>query len=76
MGELHQLSNGPITDKINFFNIINKNYPEVEATRMGLNTAAKGDYKEKHLEEKSKEVGVVKINSSRPDFSDLIGIRG
>ena len=68
---MNQESKSGISDKVNFFNIINKNYPEAEATRRGLNIAVKGNYKEEYLSEKAKEVGVIHTNASRPDFSDL-----
>lgn len=69
--QLHQISKGPITDMSNCFNALDKNYPEAEATRRGINAATSKNYKETYLQEKTKETGV-KNNFNRPDFSDLL----
>ena len=73
--ELHQRAEGRVTDITNFFNITNRNYPPVEATKLGLKTAALNRedpkaYKKAYIEEKSKEVGI-KNEEEGPDFSDL-----
>lgn len=69
--QLHQNSEGPITDMSNCFNTLNRNYPEQEATRKGVNATTSKSYKEIYLKEKSKEVGV-KNNQNRPDFSEFL----
>lgn len=69
--QLHQISKGPITDMSNCFNALDKNYPEAEAIRRGINAATSKNYKEIYLQEKAKETGV-KNNFNRPDFSDLL----
>lgn len=75
IGDLYQKAEGRITDRTKFFNIINKNYPENEATRIGLRVNASQNYKEAFLEEKSKEVGVIELDSlRRPDSALDFGI--
>ena len=67
---LHQASDGRITSIVNCINRVNRNYPENTATKIGLETAASGTYKERYLKELNKEVGIQE-NPNRPDFSDL-----
>lgn len=75
--DIHQRENpnAGITVRKNCFNEINRNYPEAEAIRIGLNTVPDNvrdtNKYVNRLNVERKKNNVITNENNRPDFSDL-----
>ncbi len=76
--DIHQnvIQNGGITVRKDCFNEINKNYSEIEATRIGINTVSSDVHDtqkyENRLKKEKEKNNILITKNNRTDFSDLL----